>query len=171
MSINIKYSNKGKISSVNNILFCNEKFNVAGLKKDLTNSEFKYIQDLLRTHDLKKNLYVFELTSKKKIILISIKNNLKVSDIENLGGEFFNRINYGEKSEYFLNSDTIFSKHKNFLSHFLHGLKLKSYEFKKYKTKKNLKNISIIVTGKNKPSTSSQLKFRALEEGTFLQEI
>ncbi len=167
MSINIKYSNKGKISSVNNILFCNEKFNIAGLKKDLTNSEFKYIQDLLRTHDLKKNLYVFELTSKKKIILISIKNNLKVSDIENLGGEFFNRINYGEKSEYFLNSDTIFSKHKNFLSHFLHGLKLKSYEFKKYKTKKNLKNISIIVTGKNKPSTSSQLKFRALEEGTF----
>ena len=59
MSINIKYSNKGKNSSVNNILFCNEKFNIAGLKKDLTNSELKYIQDLLRTHDLKKNLYVF----------------------------------------------------------------------------------------------------------------
>ena len=59
MSINIKYSNKGKISSVNNILFCNEKFNIAGLKKDLTNSEFKYIQDLLRTHDLKEKFICF----------------------------------------------------------------------------------------------------------------
>ena len=59
-------------------------------------------------------------------------------------------------------------KIKIFRSHFLHGLKLKSYEFKKYKTKKEKKIISINVTGnKNKPSNQNQLKFKALEEGTF----
>ena len=51
---------------------------------------------------------------------------------------------------------------------FLNGLKLKSYEFNKYKSKKEKKTISIRVTGnKNKPSQQSQIKFKALEEGTF----
>ena len=51
---------------------------------------------------------------------------------------------------------------------FLHGLKLKSYEFKKYKTKKEKENISIKVFGsKNQPSSKHKLKFKALEEGTF----
>ena len=31
------------------------------------------------------------------------------------------------------------SKYDNFLGHFLHGLKLKSYEFKKYKSKKDIR--------------------------------
>ena len=56
----------------------------------------------------------------------------------------------------------------NFLGHFLHGLKLKSYSFKKYKTKKNDKIFLINIVGnKNKPSTQNQLKFKALEQGTF----
>ena len=53
-----------------------------------------------------------------------------------------------------------------------HGLKLKSYEFKKYKTKKDTRSILINVVGnKNKPSVQNQLKFKALEEGTFMLEI
>ena len=61
-----------------------------------------------------------------------------------------------------------YSKHNNFLGHFLHGLKLKSYEFKKYKSKK-IKEIFLIniIGNKNKPSSQNQLKFKALEEGTF----
>ena len=54
------------------------------------------------------------------------------------------------------------------ISHFLHGCKLKSYKFNKYKTKKETRVISLNVIGsKNKPSTQNQLKFKALEEGTF----
>ena len=56
----------------------------------------------------------------------------------------------------------------DFVGHFLHGLKLKSYEFKKYKTKKIIELFLINVLGnKNKPSAQNQLKFKALEEGTF----
>ena len=169
MSIKINYSNKTDSKpSANLVLFSNEKFNINGLKKYLSNSEFSYINDLLKTSDLKKNLFVFEVNSKKKIVLISIKNNLKTSDVENLGAEFYKRINYGKNSEYFIISDSIVGKHDNFLGHFLHGLKLKSYEFKKYKTKKETRLISINVLGnKNKPSAQNQLKFKALEEGTF----
>ena len=73
-----------------------------------------------------------------------------------------------KNSNYFVNSDSVFGKHDNFLGHFLHGLKLKSYEFNKYKSKKEKRFISLNVIGtKNKPSSQSQLKFKALEEGTF----
>ena len=136
MSIKINYSKtiRSKISS-NLVLFSNEKFSLSTLKGHLSNSEFTYISDLLKTIDLKKNLFVFELNSKKKIVLVSIKKDIKIYDIENLGAELYGRINYGKSSEYFINCDSITSKYKDFLSHFLHGLKLKSYEFKKYKSK------------------------------------
>jgi leucyl aminopeptidase len=169
MSIKISYSKQstGKSSS-NLVLFSNDKFSTSGLKKYLSNPELTYINDILKTSDVKKNLLVFELSSKKKIILISIKNNSKNFDYENLGAEFFGSINYGKNSEYFLNSDSVINNQENFLGHFLHGLKLKSYEFTKYKTKKETRIISINIFGKkNKPSTQNQLKFKALEEGTF----
>ncbi len=169
MSVKINYLKKAATkSSANLVLFANDNFNTQSLKKYISNNEFLYINDLLKNSDLKKNLFVFEVNSQKKIILISIKNNLKTFEIENLGAEFFSRINIGKNSDYFLISDSVNSKHNNFLGHFLHGLKLKSYEFKKYKTKKETRIISINIIGeKNKPSAKNQLKFRALEEGTF----
>ena len=169
MSIKINYSKKiSNKSSANLVLFCDEKYSITGLRKYISNTEFSYIKDLLKTNDLKKNLKVFDVNSKKKIVLISIKNNLKTSDVENLGAEFYKLVNHGKNSEYFLISDSIASKHNNFLGHFLHGLKLKSYEFKKYKTKKDTRLISLNISGnKNKPSVQNQLKFKALEEGTF----
>ena len=169
MSVKINYSNKSsdKISP-NTVLFVNEKFETKGLKKFISSSEYSFINDLLKTSDLKKNILFYEVNSKKKIFLISIKNNSKATDFENLGAEFYGRINYGKGSQYLINADSVDNKYKSFICHFLHGLKLKSYEFKKYKTKKETKIISINVLGnKNKPSTKSQLKFRALEEGTF----
>ena len=60
--------------------------------------------------------------------------------------EFYGRINYGKKSEYTISSDSVVGKYNNFLAHFLHGLKLKSYEFKKYKTKKETREISLNIT-------------------------
>ena len=69
MSIKINYSNKAnKQSSDNLVLFSNEKFNISNLKKYLSNSEFTYINDLLKTSDHKKNMFVFEVNSKKKIV-------------------------------------------------------------------------------------------------------
>ena len=169
MSININYKNTGIKKPLSNlVLFTDEKFNTSPLKKYISAFEASYIHDLLKISDFNKNLFVFELSSKRKIILISIKKNLKTSDIENLGSEFFGRINYGKTSEYFINSDSIISKDKNFIGYFLHGLKLKSYEFNKYKSKKTQRNISITIIGnKNKLSSQNQLKFRALEEGVF----
>ena len=67
MSIKINYSKKtiGK-SSNNLVLFTDDKFNITNLKKYIPNAEFYYINDLLKTSDLKKSIFVFEINSKKK---------------------------------------------------------------------------------------------------------
>ena len=167
VQINYKVSNTKKVST-NLILFVDEKFNISGLKKYISNSEFAYISDLLKNSDLKKDLLTFEINSKKTIFLASIKKDIRTSDVENLGAKFHGYINYDKKNDYFVNSDTASSKIKNFLGYFLHGIKLKSYEFNTYKSKKNKKTVSINVIGnKNRISPLDQSRFKALEEGTF----
>ena len=154
-------------SSTNKTRF-DEKFNISGLKKHISNSELSYISDLLKNSDLKKNLLVFEVNSKKTIFLVSIKKDINTSDIENLGAKFHGYIKYDKKNDYFVNSDTINSNIKNFVGYFLHGIKLKSYEFNIYKSKKDKKFASINLIGsKNKISSQDQLRFKALEEGIF----
>ena len=170
MPVKINYLKTKNTKSIlqNIVLFSKEKFKINDLKNHLSKSEFAYIEDLIKSIDLKKNIFIFELSSKRKIVLISVKNSLKTSEVENLGAEFYGRINKEKNNEYFLISDSLNNKQNNFLGHFLHGLKLKSYGFKKYKTKKDDKIISINIVGnKNKPSVENQLKFKALEQGTF----
>tara|TARA_B100000963_G_scaffold147403_1_gene128307 strand:- start:1083 stop:2540 length:1458 start_codon:yes stop_codon:yes gene_type:complete len=169
MSIKISYKNQAfKNPRSNLVLFVNENFNIGGLKNYISNVEFSYISELLKNNDLKKNILFFEINSKKNIFLVSIKKEFKTSDVESLGAEFHGLINFKKKNEYFINSDSINSKIEKFLGHFLHGLKLKSYEFDIYKSKKEKKQISINIVGKkNKISTNDQLRFKALEEGSF----
>ena len=68
MSIKINYiKKKGTKFASNLVLFSDEKFNINSLKNIYQIHEFSYINDLLKTSDLKKNLYVFKLSSKKKL--------------------------------------------------------------------------------------------------------
>ena len=84
IKINYKISNSRKVLS-KLVLFVDEKFNISGLKKHISHSELSYISDLLKNSDLKKNLLFFKINSKKTIFLVSIKKDIKPSDIESLG--------------------------------------------------------------------------------------
>ena len=149
MTLKINFKNTvSKKFLVNLVLFVDDKFNTNSLKKYISSSELSYIADILKTSDLNKNLLIFKLNSKKKVILVSIKKNLKTFDIENLGAELYGHINHGKNSEYFINLDNILSNHDNLIDNFLHGLKLKSYEFNKYKSKKENRTITINVIGR-----------------------
>jgi len=67
MSVKIYYSNKTPNKSPSNlVLFVDDKFNVNNLKKHLSSTELSYINDLLKNNDLKKNMFLFEINSKKK---------------------------------------------------------------------------------------------------------
>ncbi len=168
MSVTINYNKRPLKKNLSSpILFCDEKFNISSLKKHVIASEYSFITDLIKSKDTKKNILSFDINSKKKIILISFKKNTKKSDAENLGAKFYDLFKDSKQSEYYLNSDSVSFQLKNFIGYFLHGLKLKSYVFDKYKTKKDKKNLSISVIGKNKPKIIEQIKFKAVEEGTY----
>ena len=170
MTVQINYKNGG-LENIkgNHVLFVGEKFNTKPLKKHISDTEFSFVNDLLKTADLKKNILNFDFNSKKKIILVNIKDKSNSSDVENLGAELYDFIKVNKITNLAINSNSLKAKPgKNFIGRFLHGLKLKSYEFDKYKTKKEKKTINIKVNGdKIKSSSQHQIKFRALEEGSF----
>ena len=90
MNIKINFKNQAFNKSYGNlILFVDEKFNISNLKKLISVSEYSYIQDLLKHENLEKKIITFDISSKRKIILISLKNNLSNSDVENLGAKCY----------------------------------------------------------------------------------
>ena len=70
MPIKINYlkTNNTKSISQNIVLFSKEKFKINDLNNHLSKSEFAYIEDLIKSIDLKKNIFIFELSSKRKIV-------------------------------------------------------------------------------------------------------
>ena len=85
MTLKIKYSNTKYKSGSNIVLFSDEKFNIKKLKRHFSNYEFSYVKDLLNSNDLKKNLLVFELSSKKKNSSCFNKKKLKALRHRKLG--------------------------------------------------------------------------------------
>ena len=166
IQINYKSSYLKKISN-NLVLFVDENFNISVVKKYLSKTDYSFIGDLLKISDKKNDIIFFDISSKKKIILVKCKKNISPSEIENLGAKFYRQIKDINQNNYTINSDTNQSTLKNFLGYFLHGIKLKSYIFEKYKSKKNKKKIIINLIGKKLPTKADQLKFKAIEEGTF----
>ena len=168
MNIRINFKNQVFNKSKGNlILFVDEKFSISSLKKYISTSEYTYIFDLLKTKDIKKKIITFEINSRKKIILVSFKKNFSNFDAQNLGAECYHILSKSKIIEHNINSETIPNKSKNLIGNFLHGMRLKSYKFEKYKTKKDKKNIIINVSGKNIPNKNDQLRFKAIEEGSF----
>jgi len=168
MSLQINYKNgylKNKTDNL--VIFVDESFNILHLKKHLLSKEYAFISDLLKVSDKKSKIISYDISSKKKVILVSINKNFKSSDFESLGAKFYDLIKVMKQNNFIIDTGTIKNTAKNFIGYFLHGIKLKSYNFEKYKSKKNKKKILITAVGKNIPSKADQLKFKAIEDGTF----
>ena len=167
MSVTINYKKNSKKKTSNLVLFVNENFKISNLKKYLSGSEYSFISDLLIITNKEKEIVSYDISSKKKIILVVLKKKMTSSAAENLGAKFYESFKNFKQNHVNLNSDSAQNTLRNFIGHFLHGLKLKSYTFNKYKSKKEEKNLFIDILGKNIPSIIDQRKFQAVEEGTF----
>ena len=74
MTLLLNYKNVvSKKNSANVIHLVDEKFNILNLKKYTKDSEYSFLNDLLKTSDIKKEMLSFEINSKKTIILVSLK--------------------------------------------------------------------------------------------------
>ena len=108
MSVQINFKNNfSKKNSSNLVLFSDENFNISGLKNHISSKEHSYIKDLTKTLDIKKKILSFDISSKRKIILVSIKKNIKSSDAENLGAKFYDLFKDLKQIDFNLNSESI----------------------------------------------------------------
>ena len=77
MSVQIYYKKRvSKKNKPNLVLFVNEKFNISSLKKHIPGSDYNFILDLIKKREEKKEIIAFDISSKKKIILVSLKKNI-----------------------------------------------------------------------------------------------
>ena len=151
MTVQVLYKNNAKSANTGVItLFTEEKFQIKNKGTFLSKNEVSYVEKILKTKkDNKEKIISFNMNENTTFILISLKKDLKDSDIENLGAEFYNFI----KKNSFKNISIITGSAQNkpgmdFIGHFVHGLKLKSYEFNIYKSK--VKNINYKFSWKTK---------------------
>ena len=171
MSVQVVYKNKGKSGSLGVIaLFADEKFRIKNTNGFLSKNEISYIEKTLKNKkNTKENIVSFNINEKTTVILISLKKDLRSFDVENLGAVFYNFIKKNSFKDLSIISQSVKSKPgKDFIGRFMLGLKLKSYEFNIYKSKKTKNIITINIIGKQSSTAlKNKLKFKALEEGTF----
>ena len=170
MSVQVVYKNKAKSGNPGVIaLFADEKFRIKNTNGFLSKNEISYIEKTLKNKkNTKENIVSFNINEKTTVILISLKKDLKSFDVENLGAVFYNFIKKNSFKDLSIISQSVKSKPgKDFIGRFMHGLKLKSYEFNIYKSKKTKNIITINIIGKQSSTAlKNKLKFKALEEGT-----
>ena len=92
MTVQVLYKNKAKSSNLGVIaLFAEDKFQIKNTGSFLSKNEISYTEKILKNKkNTKENIISFNINEKTTLILISLKKNLKSTDVENLGAEFYN---------------------------------------------------------------------------------
>jgi len=103
MTVQVNYTNKDKSSDLGVIvLFADEKFQIKNIKDFFSKNETSYFERILKNKkNTKDSIISFNINEKSTVILISIKKNLKGSNVENLGALFY---------DFIKNNRIIFSK-------------------------------------------------------------
>ena len=176
IKINVKKSvNDNAVK--NYVLFSDEEFKINSLNRLSLGRFSNNLNKMINLNkSKKKEILIFNLNPTQRVIIIKLKNDQSSLYIEKKGAELFDFI----KSNSILNSTilednylSILKKNQYFIDEFIHGLKLKSYTFNKYKTKKDLENYEINISIKNKNFVfNKNRRFDSLIDGiTFTKDL
>ena len=169
MTIKVNYINSKDLKNTKNLaLFSDENFKIFNLKSlGLPNQNI--INELIQNNNEKKKK-ILHLNLNKKQNLIIIKTNKKHQtniDNEKLGAEFYDFINSNSINNLLFFDQNFFDN--NFIDEFFHGIGLKSYQFKKYKSQKETKEFKINISIKSKKFKLDKTnKFKSLLSGINL---
>ena len=172
MSIKISYKKGISEKTIKNyVLFANEEFKINGLSKLSLSKQSNQINRTINSNKSKKKEFIiFNHSPDQKIILVKIKNNQTSTENEKKGANFYNFVKSNLITNLTFFDNNIYetqTKNKIFIEEFLHGMQLKSYEFNKYKTKKEMTDINInIIFRKKVPIKIKNNRFTSLLEGT-----
>ena len=160
-----KFTNISKLSGCI-AFFTNEKSEITHLKKYFSTSDHKNLNLLLKNKNKKKGILSFDLNPNQKIIFISLKKNQKPNETEKSGAKLTDFLNNEGAEVIHILSDTISVNLKpDAIYEFLHGMRLKSYSFDRYKLKKDSKLLKVNITSTKNFNKKIYDKFKAIELG------
>ena len=168
MNIKDTFSKITNISKLSGYIafFINEKSEITHLKKYFNSTDYKNLNDLLKNKNKKKGLLSFDLNPTQKIILILLKKNQKPDETEKNGAKLTDFLNNEGASAVHIVSDTIsINLNLDAIYEFLHGMRLKSYSFDRYKSKKDSKVLKVNLISSKKFNKKIYDKFKAIELG------
>ena len=165
MSLNISYTNNLTKSTSSNIaFFVDEKINTNYLLKFFSKNQVSYMEQMLKKKGIEKKINIFDFDLKKSFIFIKYNQN---SNFESLGANFYDFIKNNNLNNVSILFENIPNLNINSKNNFLHGVKLKSYEFSLYKSKSKNYSLQLNIVGNNNNIKSSKLKYSAIESGTY----
>ena len=160
------------------VFFVSEKLsfeiNTKNVSPIILNKIKAYLKVLKYKKKGKEKIVSFDLSEENKALFVIVKNNSTLGIFRELGAEFFSFLKNNKIYKINLYADSLKStniKEKNNvdpISNFIHGFKLKSYSFDKYKTdhKKDFYSFKIISPEK-KILNSNYFKYKSVEAGVF----
>ena len=166
MTIKEKYTKTAKLNNLSGtiIFFADEKLEIKNINKFLNSSQLIIFKKNIKKNIKKKDIYSFDLNHDQKIIIFSLKN-FKIS-FEKNGAKLYEFLKNENLLDVHIFGETIKSSDNiKSLSEIIHGMKLKSYSFDKYKSKRNSQIININLITREKTDLKLINRFNAIEKG------
>ena len=139
-------------SSKNLALFSDENFKILNFKAlDLPNQGL--VSDLIQNNkDKKKNILHLNINKKQNLLIVKLNKKQDSLENEKLGAIFYDFIDSHliDNLTFIDQNFTYKDLNQTFIDEFFHGIELKSYQFKKYKSKKDIKELKINIIYKEK---------------------
>jgi len=130
----------------------------------LSISESNLFKKNLKNNIKKKEIFSFDINHNQKIIIYTLKN--EKDTYEKTGAKLFQYFKNESLNKIHIFGDTIEdNKSLNSLHELIHGMKLKSYYFERYLTKKDSQILNINVISKKKINTELIKKLSSIEKG------
>ena len=149
------------------IFLANEHSEIRNINKILNLSKNNLFKKNLKNNNKKKEIFSFDISHNQKIIIISLKKNHK--SYEKTGAKLFEFLKNENLNKIHIFGDSIENSNKiRCLHELVHGMKLKSYCFDKYLTKKNSDTLNINIITKEKINLRLIKNFNAIEKGVNL---
>ncbi len=166
MIIKEKYTNSAKLNTLSGtiIFFANKKFEIKNISKLLNSSQTDLLKKNLKNNIKKKEIFSFDISHNQKIIIYSINNN--EDSFEKNGAKLYEFFKKENLNKIYVYGDTIENSNNiKCLHELIHGMKLKSYTFDKYLSKKNSEILNINVISKKKIDLKLIKNLSAIEKG------
>tara|TARA_B100000963_G_scaffold361367_1_gene396375 strand:- start:1914 stop:3368 length:1455 start_codon:yes stop_codon:yes gene_type:complete len=166
MIIKEKYTKSAKLNNLSGsiIFFSDSKSEIKNINSILNHSQNNLLNKNLKNNIKKKEIFSFDISHNQKIIIYSIKNN-KIS-FEKNGAKLYEFFKKEGITKIHIFGDTIKTSNViKSLHELVHGMKLKSYSFDKYLTKKNSGIINVNIISKKNVDLKLIKNLGAIESG------